>query len=69
MDRMLLWENVSCNNDSTHSCSPYVLSERNKPIPLGYQILNSLSSAGTIQSLQATRIQEASEKVADAVGK
>jgi hypothetical protein len=34
-----------------------------------YQILNSLSTAGTIQPLQATRIQKASEKVAHAVGK
>jgi hypothetical protein len=34
-----------------------------------YQILNALSSAGTIQPLQATRNHEASEKITDAIGK
>ncbi len=34
-----------------------------------YQILNSLSTTGTIQPLRATRNHEASEKVAAAVGK
>ena len=37
MDRMRLWENVLCKNDSAHSCSPYVLSEHNKPMPLCYR--------------------------------